>query len=236
MRIVLLSDTHCAHRQLKVPQGDMIIHAGDFTHTGKEEEVESFFKWFVALPHRHKIVVPGNHEITMCNKIKRNLVRMDRARYNYGLKPTIKRSLDKIDRARRVVEDYSDRGVHFLIDRAVVVDGIKIYGSPWCVGNYNIMGTWGFWTDNPKEHWVDIPPDTDILVTHTPPSGILDDGLGCKALLNRVKVVKPYLHVFGHIHSKGGEQFFTDKTHFINAAVMNDKYNVVNPSCVVHTL
>jgi predicted phosphohydrolase len=66
MRIVLISDTHGLHHQLEVPSGDLLIHAGDFTFYSKPPSIVSDFNgWLGSLPHRHKIVVPGNHEFIL---------------------------------------------------------------------------------------------------------------------------------------------------------------------------
>lgn len=62
IKIVCISDTHTCHRQLKVPDGDILIHAGDFTLFGKKEHFLDFNDWLGTLPHQHKLVVYGNHE------------------------------------------------------------------------------------------------------------------------------------------------------------------------------
>src|ERR1039457_3044860 len=63
LRLVLLSDTHQLHREVEVPDGDVLIHAGDFTMFSKSmSAIGDFNTWLGELPHRHKIVVPGNHE------------------------------------------------------------------------------------------------------------------------------------------------------------------------------
>ena len=62
LRVVMLSDTHGHHRKLEVPRGDMLLHAGDFTHYGRESDALDFNAWLGELPHTHKIVVLGNHE------------------------------------------------------------------------------------------------------------------------------------------------------------------------------
>merc|ERR550514_130323 len=59
---VLISDTHGHHRKLTIPPGDVLIHAGDFTAFGREEHARDFNAWLGTLPHKHKIVVFGNHE------------------------------------------------------------------------------------------------------------------------------------------------------------------------------
>lgn len=62
MKIVCISDTHNFHNQLTIPDGDMLIHAGDATVYGKISEVAAFAEWFNGLPHKHKIFVAGNHD------------------------------------------------------------------------------------------------------------------------------------------------------------------------------
>ena len=62
MRLVLISDTHNQQRSLVLPAGDALIHAGDFTMRGTEVEVAAFGAWLETQPHRHKIVVAGNHD------------------------------------------------------------------------------------------------------------------------------------------------------------------------------
>lgn len=60
---VLMADTHELHRDIDVPAGDILIHAGDFTmSSGRLSAIEDFNEWLGELPYRHRIVVPGNHE------------------------------------------------------------------------------------------------------------------------------------------------------------------------------
>lgn len=62
MRLVLISDTHNQHGALNLPRGDVLVHAGDFTMRGTEDEVETFGSWLGAQPFEHKVVVAGNHD------------------------------------------------------------------------------------------------------------------------------------------------------------------------------
>src|SRR5689334_6753193 len=62
MRLVCLSDTHDLHERIDVPDGDVLVHAGDFTMSGREERIRAFDAWLATLPHRRKIVVAGNHD------------------------------------------------------------------------------------------------------------------------------------------------------------------------------
>ena len=76
-----------------------------------------------------------------------------------------------------------------------------------------------------------IPEDTDVLVTHTPPYGILDrDGsilYGSRVLLERVRTIRPHLHLFGHIHKSCGT-LSDGITIFSNAAIMDEGYDSLN--------
>ncbi|MDR9466881.1 metallophosphatase domain-containing protein [Marinospirillum sp.] len=63
MRLVLISDTHGRHRELQLPEGDVLIHAGDFSSAGSWDELLEFSDWFQAQPHRHKILIAGNHDL-----------------------------------------------------------------------------------------------------------------------------------------------------------------------------
>lgn len=66
MKILQISDTHNRHRQLtRLPKADVIVHCGDFTEYGTEDEVLDFLNWFIKLPYRHKIFVTGNHDICL---------------------------------------------------------------------------------------------------------------------------------------------------------------------------
>ncbi|NTU85692.1 MAG: metallophosphoesterase [Chloroflexales bacterium] len=62
MRIVALADTHGRHRDVVVPAGDLLIHAGDLTRAGDLDELRDVNAWLGALPHTHKVVIAGNHD------------------------------------------------------------------------------------------------------------------------------------------------------------------------------
>jgi predicted phosphodiesterase len=58
-----MSDTHGHHHDLDVPDGDVLIHAGDFCRRGSREDVKEFGDWLGAFPHPHKIAIAGNHDM-----------------------------------------------------------------------------------------------------------------------------------------------------------------------------
>ena len=77
MRIIAISDTHGWHNKVKVPAGDLLIHAGDFTNVGEDWLVENFNDWLGTLPHRHKIVIAGNHEIDLNHSLITNALYLE---------------------------------------------------------------------------------------------------------------------------------------------------------------
>lgn len=209
MRIVALSDTHNKHRDLEpIELGDVLVHTGDFTNYGKYDEVKDFMDWFSSQPHEHKVVTFGNHELGICPLQK------------------YRGYLDTME----LINSY--RNVNVLFDSSVNIDGVKFYGTPWCDGEWHVMYRWGFYVNNThrlKELFGNIPDDTDILLSHVPPHGILDmyndKHLGCPELLERVLQVKPVYHIFGHIHEAAGT-YVSEHTHFINSAQKQTVFDV----------
>lgn len=124
--------------------------------------------------------------------------------------------------------DGLDGDTHYLCNSGIEINGLKFYGVPMFMADCV--------TDRQLRHYEDIPPDTDILVTHTPPYGILDsdDGInyGSEELLLRVNVVNPRLHLFGHVHRRHGTVRLGETT-FSNGAVMNEDYSSVRHPTVI---
>lgn len=116
-------------------------------------------------------------------------------------------------------------------DSYILPNGLKIWGSPH-TPNYH---DWAFMLNEAQiaDAWEKIPQDTDILITHGPPKGILDrsyrgESIGCPSLLARVKEINPMLHVFGHAHEGRGE-YYNGKTLFVNAATDVVRFELALP-------
>jgi Icc-related predicted phosphoesterase len=197
MKIVCVSDTHCRHAAVNVPDGDVLIFAGDACMSGSLAELVSFAEWLKVLPHKEKIVVAGNHD--WCLE-----------------RPATRRTAENV---------IAEAGAWYLCDYAVTITGgLKVYGSPWqpefCDWAFNLP------RGKPLvDVWEKIPDDTDILVTHGPPVGPLDgtgrgvDRVGDADLAARVKQLNRLkLHVFGHIHEGHGVDERNDVIS-VNAAV-----------------
>lgn len=131
------------------------------------------------------------------------------------------------DLVRSILKDSCD----FLINQEVVIDGLKFYGSPY-------TPTYGYWYfmkqrgDEISREWEKIPHDTDVLITHGPPLGVLDkvmrskgfgENVGCYDLARFVKQIKPQVHIFGHIH-EGYGMMKKDGTRFYNVSIFNERF------------
>ena len=113
--------------------------------------------------------------------------------------------------------------------------GLKFWGSPWVP----MLDGHAFFAEDKRLQalWSRIPDDVDVLITHTPPEGILDTssdglGLGCPYLAETVKRLKPRLHCFGHVHSAAGRHD-ADGTIFVNATSVDSRQGVVNPPFMI---
>ncbi|MBT32585.1 MAG: metallophosphoesterase [Thalassobius sp.] len=126
-------------------------------------------------------------------------------------------------------------GITYLNDSGFKLNGLNIWGSPV---QPDLIG-WAFGVQRGNamnKHWRLIPKNTDILITHTPPKGILDKSasgmvLGCEELKKKLTYVKPKIHIFGHVHASYGVLENTI-TKYINASNMDSDKGLVNPPVV----
>lgn len=120
-----------------------------------------------------------------------------------------------------VKETFAQRNIRYCENELVEIDGIKIYLSPYATK----VGFWKFGVmdgQESKDMWARIPDDIDILVTHGPPFGVLDNPVeryGNRQLLTRVTEIQPEFHIFGHIHEEGGRQYYIGRTTFANVCM-----------------
>jgi|APLak6261664116_1056043.scaffolds.fasta_scaffold21863_1 predicted phosphohydrolase len=205
LRLVCLSDTHFPPSELTVPKGDVLIVAGDVCLRGSDYELALFDRFLGQLPHRHKLLVAGNHDWVLA------------------------------DAGREAAQSRVKNAI-YLEDSGVEIEGVKFWGSPWQPEFYD----WAF--NLPRgphlaQVWAQVPEGTDVLITHTPPFGILDqvpggEHVGCEELLKALQRVRPKVHVFGHIHEGYGvlEQ---DGTVFVNACICDERYRPVNAPILI---
>ncbi len=203
MRIVCISDTHDKHAALDIPDGDVLVHAGDITGRGRREQIVAFDAWLGGLPHRHKVVIAGNHDFGLerdpsnrawfahATYLLDEEVTLDGVRF-YG-SPWQPRFFDwafNLDRGAPLREVWAKIPVG--------VDVLITHGPPYGILDRTARG----------------------------------EAVGCEELRAAVARVRPRLHVFGHIHEAYG-QLELDGTRFVNASACDLSYAPVQPPIVV---
>jgi predicted phosphodiesterase len=182
--IVCISDTH--NSQPTVPDGDIIIHAGDLTQSGSFQELQAALTWLNTLPHPTKIVIAGNHELLLDSERDdlSGQAASERAQLNWG-------------------------DIIYLENSTVTIPchgrQLRVYGSPYSTRH----GNWAFQYPRAQDVWSGSVPDgIDVLITHGPPLAHRDLlKFGCPYLLQALWRVRPRLHVFGHIHEGSGTEW-----------------------------
>ena len=190
IRVVCISDTHLK-KPHHIPDGDVLIHAGDLTNAGTPSEIQGQIDWLNSLPHTHKVAIAGNHDTYLDPRARSTLDAADRE--TSGLRWGSVRYLQ-----------HSSTLLEFAHHRK---RKLRIYGAPQlpaCGGPEH-----AFQYSRGTDAWSEtVPLDTDVLITHTPPKHHADlpVGLGCEFLLQEVWHVQPILHVFGHVHAGRGRE------------------------------
>ena len=217
VKICCISDTHNQHRKLEIPKCDVLIHAGDYSYTGDFQSLWEINEWF------GKLKKDGlcSEVVTVCGNHD----------FLYEKNPSLARSIMT--------------NCIYLQEEPLDFMGYKWFGSPISPEFNN----WAFNRKRGKEIarcWAKIPDNTQILVVHGPPYGILDVNteeiysqplgpvhLGCEDLKKRVDQLKDLkLLVTGHIHSSHGVEEHNG-VKFVNASVLNESYEVVYPPRII---
>lgn len=188
-RIVAISDTHGGHRRTSVPDGDILIHAGDFTRGGRLKDIEEFDDWLAGLPHTHKFVVPGNCDGCCESRPEAVRERLTQARYLFDASAEVE-------------------GLHIwgspwqpvFLNMAFNVPRGDALAEKWAAmpDEVDVLVTHG--------------PPAGVLDRTSKGQEV-----GDKALMARVTEVRPRLHVFGHVHESSGREERQGTT-FVNAA------------------
>lgn len=188
MRIVCVSDTHGYHELTHVPDGDILVHAGDVCRHGGLEDVEEFNRWLGRLPHRHKVVICGNHDWCFQEKPAEARARITNAVY-----------LEDSGCEIEGLTFYGSPWTPLFCDWAFMLSEEDLAKK---------------WAAIP--HGVDVlithgPPHGILDFTNR------KEHAGSRPLFDRVFEVKPRLHVFGHIHEAAGRAEIEGIT-FVNAS------------------
>lgn len=191
VRVVCISDTHSLHDTISVPQGDILVHAGDLTNGGTVEELQAAIDWLKRLPHREKVVVAGNHDSWLDERVRKYLQEDDDKVLNWGDIHYLQNSTVSLT----------------LNSRTIVLHGIPqiptLDPSPPSPSNLH-----AFQSPPSSTHPFPPPPaSTDILLSHSPALHHNDNfpySLGSTHLLRTLWRIKPALFVSGHVHASPG--------------------------------
>ena len=220
MKIVFISDTHCQHNDIRLNVTLNKIFEEDINtiivHAG---DVSSRgYRWEVEGFIKWYSSLPFKHKIFIAGNHD----------FIFEENPNAIQSL---------LEEYP--GLIYLQDSGIEIDGINFWGSPVQPRFHD----WAFNRDaDIAEHWKLIPENTDILITHGPPYGILDwtkrdrKSVGCPRLLEKIDELNVKVHVFGHIHEAYGVEEgpgLLARTKFINASYLDLMYDPVHEPIVI---
>jgi len=227
-RFVVVSDTHNRRPHVEwVPDWDVFIHCGDITMTGRHSEFSRFRQWLTTMPPENpKIVIAGNHDIGLDREFCERVGPM-RLRKMFDHKG----AADSLDPSHLFDPKMN---IHYLQHGALELKTsqgkIKIFGSPYVFKSHG----WAFGYEKAGNRWKEIPKDTEILLTHMPPSetlgAISEDGedIGCPSLGQAVRGNRSIrLHLFGHCHEAVGvyPEEATRRV-LVNVASLTRAYNV----------
>ena len=206
MKLVLISDTHEQHAKFTIPDGDILIHAGDFTMLGEVPCILEFNEWLGTLPHRHKVVIAGNHDLLF----EHDPVKAERLLTNCTY---LKDSLTVVDELRIYGSPWT-----------------PTFGSGW-VFNADPRKMQSLLSAVPDNVDVLVTHGPAFGTLDTTLRG--GASVGSYELSSTIARVNPKIHVFGHIHESYGDREYENGTQAYNASLVNLMYEPVNRPWVV---
>ena len=201
-KIVCISDNH-SNYDFEVPEADILIHSGDFSYKGHPDEMWKCINWLDRQPHKHKLWIPGNHELIE----------------------------DSLSWWKDTFLEHSNAICLHNLREPIEIERLKFWGTSITptFGKWAFMMD----DNQRERLWKYAPEDVDVLVSHGPSYKLLDrvdgreDNLGCKFQREYVDRVKPKLTVNGHIHSAHGIIKHNNTT-VVNASLLDERYEMVN--------
>lgn len=196
LRIVCISDTHGGHDLFQIPSGDILLHAGDFSTRGKEKEIIAFNDWLGTLPHKHKIVIAGNHDFGMEKYPEKAHAWLSNAHY--------------LNDSAITIEGLKIWG-----------SPVTPWFFDWAFNRYRGSDIRQHWDMIPTDTDILITHGPPAHILDRTAAGKV---VGCEDLWYAIQKIKPRLHVFGHIHEAHG-MIEKDGTTFVNASLMDVHYH-----------
>jgi len=213
LQIVALSDSHNATKRVEIPDGDILIHAGDFSFQGKSLEIQDFIEWLKDQPHKHKLWIAGNHE--------------------WGIE-------DYPSNANVIDNETNSTYIH---DKVIEIEGLKFLGcnftpefNNWAF-NLTERQSKIYWENAPEADVVVCHGTPHTILDSVTPEYKYKRPLGCKHFLSYIERVKPKVAIFGHIHGGFGHETIKwnddSETECFNVSVMNEQYQLTNPVTII---
>jgi len=200
-KIVCISDNH-SNYDFEVPEADILIHSGDFSYKGHPDEMWKCINWLDRQPHKHKLWIPGNHELIE----------------------------DSLSWWKDTFLEHNNAICLHNLREPIEIEGLKFWGTSITptFGKWAFMmddkQRERLWENAPDcDVLVSHGPAFQIMDSPLPNNG----NLGCKYQRKYVDEVKPKLQVFGHIHGSYGRLDANGQT-FVNASLLNERYEMVN--------
>ncbi|PKY02546.1 putative metallophosphoesterase domain-containing protein [Aspergillus campestris IBT 28561] len=216
-RILVISDTHGRDIIQCNESADVAIHCGDLTRRSMLEEYESAITLLKRINAPLKLVIAGNHDFTLDPPAYQDKIReAERLQIidprvielMHGTSAQVRELFDHADVREKSGIRLLDEGTHhFTLNNGA---SLTVYASPYTP----CFGDWGFQYSSDGRHDFAIG-DADVVVTHGPPRGILDDNTlsdklaGCEYLFEKIAHSRPLMHCFGHIHGGWGAKLVT---------------------------
>lgn len=200
IRLVIIADTHGLHEKLAIPDGDILIHAGDLTLRDSADEVAAFNEFLGALPHPEKIVIAGNHDFYFEREPRAARALMTNCTYLEDEAVTV-----------RGIKFYGSPWQPRFFNWAFNLDRGPEIARKWALipDDTDVLITHG-----PPAGFGDKISSGKTT--------------GCEDLAHAVRRIGPRLHIFGHIHEDYG-RWSRGVTTYINGSSCDLNYRPVNP-------
>jgi Icc-related predicted phosphoesterase len=204
MRIISISDTHGLHDGLDIPDGDILVHAGDMTSQGRLTQIEDFNEWFGSLPHKYKIAIAGNHDwalqrqseqagelLASCIYLQDKLIEVEGIKF-YGSpwQPEFFNWAFNLPRGKELKSNWEN-----IPDKT---DVLITHCPPFGILDKVISG----------------------------------ENVGCEDLKDRIDELNLKVHIFGHIHESHGIEVI-NSCKFVNASICNRRYLPWNKPIII---
>jgi Icc-related predicted phosphoesterase len=203
LTIAAFSDTHTHHRSVSLPDADVLMFAGDLMGSGyRHSEVRDFAEWFLSQPHKHKVLVAGNHD------------RLFEAQLPWCLEQ-FSYNVHYLQNNDVTIEGFKFWG-----------SPVQPWFYDWSFNVHRGAPIKKYWDMIPTDTDVLIThgPPKDIL------DEINGENVGCDDLMQAIEKIRPKVHIFGHIHDGYGHtnRYGANGTEFYNAAICDESYQPTN--------